>query len=401
MKKIYFSTIFAFIVLFFSSLPSTVLATNNISSVSVTPESTTPGATASYPLTFTTTTTLNSGTSLALLFFTATDSLPATSFSMGSSTYSSSTVTGTYTALTQGVSGGQISLSSTLTAGTYSVTITGVVNPGASGNFKIGMTDETDLQNATYTYTSSFTIDSETQTGSVASNAVSSVIWTPGSLVPEATTDHAFSITTSNDIPVTGTFSLYFGAAESDPSASAFSLAETTFESDTIVGQFSTRNDNSVGVLVLTQNLTAGTYTFTLKNVINGVAGSTSFFITSEVVSSTVAATYTVSESIMFMDLPETPAKLKVKNIEQRSATLKWGEVTGADTYTIQLVKKNGTKIKTWNNIASTKKKIKASQKLLKSEKTYKFRVKSCNNAGCSAFSKYKKFTAIAAETKK
>lgn len=94
---------------------------------------------------------------------------------------------------------------------------------------------------------------------------------------------------------------------------------------------------------------------------------------------------------------PDKPKKkyLKVKNKKKKSAKLKWKAVTNADFYKVRLEKKKKKKYKkkkVYKNVTKVYKKIKKKRKLLKPGKRYRFKVKACNDQGCSKWSKKKKF---------
>lgn len=83
---------------------------------------------------------------------------------------------------------------------------------------------------------------------------------------------------------------------------------------------------------------------------------------------------------------------LKTKNIKKTHARLKWSADENAFTYTVQLRTKAGKKIRTWQEVSSTKKTIPVGY--LNSNTTYKWRVRSVEGDGDrSVWSQYKSFT--------
>lgn len=90
---------------------------------------------------------------------------------------------------------------------------------------------------------------------------------------------------------------------------------------------------------------------------------------------------------------PAKVRKLKVKNKKKRAATLRWQASDRASYYKVQLLASDKkTVLKRWKNHKNNKKKIKKKHKHLKAGTVYYYRVKACNSAGCSKWSKRKKF---------
>lgn len=90
---------------------------------------------------------------------------------------------------------------------------------------------------------------------------------------------------------------------------------------------------------------------------------------------------------------PTTVKQLNIKDLKQRKATLKWKKKGAAKYYKVQLQDASGDELKKWSNVGNRKKKIKKSLGLLDPSTTYSYRVKACNNKGCSAWSNKYIFT--------
>lgn len=110
----------------------------------------------------------------------------------------------------------------------------------------------------------------------------------------------------------------------------------------------------------------------------------------SDITNINTAGTSTIAnETTTTLRSPKKPINLKAKKRKKRKATLQWKRRNAASYYKLQLKKKK-KKIKTFRNVTSRKKKV--GRLYLKPGKTYRFRVKACNSAGCSRWSDYKKF---------
>ncbi len=92
---------------------------------------------------------------------------------------------------------------------------------------------------------------------------------------------------------------------------------------------------------------------------------------------------------------PPQVTTLKVKKIRKYGATLQWKKPDRTDYFKVQLLKKNGRNLKKWTNHSKRKRQIIKSNKLLKPGKTYRYRVKACNEIGCAKWSKKKKFNTL------
>ena len=100
-----------------------------------------------------------------------------------------------------------------------------------------------------------------------------------------------------------------------------------------------------------------------------------------------LAANYSTEASA-----PKKVKGLQVTEVKKKAATITWKKRKAASYYKVQLLGKKGKKLKTWKKHKKKKRVIKKKYKILKPGKTYYYRVKACNSAGCSKWSKKKKF---------
>jgi hypothetical protein len=96
---------------------------------------------------------------------------------------------------------------------------------------------------------------------------------------------------------------------------------------------------------------------------------------------------------------PKAPKKLVVKKRTAVAALLHWNKGRKSDhikRYKVQIAKAVKHWKKTDRIVTVKKKKLRKARQVwvrhLKADTRYKFRVKACNSAGCSTYSKWKKF---------
>lgn len=378
------------------------------------PSDFTAGATTDYTIKFRTIGILPAGTVISGYASEPTQSPTDSTFDFSSAEYSSNTLpSDTSFSPFAGINSVfTLTLGSDLVEGTYEFTLSNVVNASATNDYYFTFTTDELSETAGQKFSAYFGLG----TDAINSDSyVSNVQVTSDSSEPGTTSDVVVSFETLQDLTADDYIYFYFDTASySETTNSAYDVSTASFNSDTISGALAVDSRLTASVDLDTA-LTAGSHSFTLSNVTHP---STSIYFTAFRLSANPIVTSennsgayinssdfdvvpdeasdnTLADQLLQQEseliVLDVPTKLKVKNIKRRSATLKWKTVDGATYYKVQLRKKSGKKVKTFKNL--TENKQAATKKYLKPGKTYKFRVKACDESSCSAFSDYKKFT--------
>ncbi|HLD21517.1 MAG TPA: fibronectin type III domain-containing protein [Patescibacteria group bacterium] len=131
-----------------------------------------------------------------------------------------------------------------------------------------------------------------------------------------------------------------------------------------------------------------------LTDGVVGTVNNNSMVLQTTHLSRFAISTVTEQGELTFITKPTKPRSLKAKKVTKTSALLTWKKPKGDTTvtkYNVQLRKYKIKKQKKWKKYTHVQLK-KKSVKKLSSATRYQFRVKACNTAGCSAFTKWKAF---------
>ena len=295
-----------------------------------------------------------------------------------------------------------------LDAGALQFSLTNIKNPTTDGTYTFGCTTDASIEDAEYTQSAEFNIGD----GNSAINVVDEVNWSSSSSILNEKANYVFEITTNTDLVEGSSLTFFFVDVNDSTVAPAdigvdFSNATFCFNDFTAEATFSSREEDNKASASLNfdSTLTVGAYTFTICDVVNPSTVSTLIALMTSTPND--ADTSVTSNSISFTELevPVKPKKkkMKVKKKAKKYATLNWADVSGADTYTLQVTKcKNDLRKKCkkvrhfqkkkryrkFKNFTKSQKKVKK----LKKGVYYRWRVKACNDAGCSKFTGWKRY---------
>lgn len=376
-------------------VPSTASAANDtyITTVEIAEQgSTVAGATTNYTLALVVGTTIPSGTTISVF---------PTSNS-GSPVESGFTLTADFDSAINGTGGTdetqtvfELFLNAELTTGKHALTLQNVVNSSTEDAYFWKATTES-LPPTNVTLSESFNIGAGSGDEETA-NPFTSLSVTPSSTATEEAVSYEIEFMTNADTAPGQVFSFFLQDANSPAGPSNFDFSAAEFSSNTVNATLSTGEPANSAVLTASSKIEAGTHIFTLNPVTNeAIAGTYQAVIAmgepGESADITLSdANFTLEEAVA--TTPEAPTGLKAKNVKRRSASLRWGAADNADTYKLRLDRKKGSKykkVKVFKNITGLKKKV--GKKYLKAGKAYRFRVKACNEVGCSVWSAQKKF---------
>lgn len=381
-KTIILSIIFC---AFFAYFPFTAQAADSVvTAVSVTPGSLVAGAEATHEVEFTTASTVSSGNSLWFTY--ATEGLGYATFGCDTAALDYADFDATFSCW---VNSFLLQVTSDLAAGTYHMDLD-LTNEDTVGNYILA--GYTSGAYPDGTHSDAFTL---TET---ATNPISSLAIENSSLYTGASNDIVWTVTTSEILSANSTLTFYFGGENVDsPDSSGYDFSNTSFTAD----DFTCSAVDVVPAFfqcINTTELAAGSYAISANGITNpSIAGYYNAFGTADALGSVV--NYTESDVFELTELA-APGKikkkyLKTKKIKKKSAKMKIKKAKARATFykfRIEKKKKNkkGYKIKkTYKNVTKLKKKAKK----LKRKTKHRWKVKACNDAGCSKWSKYKKFT--------
>lgn len=296
-----------------------------------------------------------------------------------------------------------VNLNHEVITGSYFFTLTGIVNPNVDGTFQVGMATESPITSDTpYTKSAEFDIGAGGATGegedeSNLENAIATLtLDRASSYIAGQRANYTLTIETNRDIDATESINVFIDTGEAGPDQSGFSFTGSTLDSNDFAANIVAEGNGVIAEIHPAATLTAGTYTFTLKNVRNSATPNT-YYVRATTGAVEPGVGMAESRGFNIIGTPDKPTKLKIKKIKTTSATLSWKGDSVASSYKLQLSTKKGKKIKTFENLTAAKKVIKSKAKLLQAGKTYKFRARACNEAGCSKWSKYQSFKTKAA----
>lgn len=162
-----------------------------------------------------------------------------------------------------------------------------------------------------------------------------------------------------------------------------------TYENSELVTSYTVEYDITTDF----SNPTASSFLPAEETVLTNLEPRTDYAVRVQVVYTTDYQTYTseYSDTLEFTTkyaVPGNPKSLQAKKRTENSVLLTWKKPTNSyvKTYTVQKRKfhvKKKAKWDTYNTVTKTQKKVKK----LAADSKYEFRVKACNNTGCSAYS--------------
>lgn len=306
---------------------------------------------------------------------------------------------------------GFIQLTEEHKAGQYSFTIDNLTNPDDELSLiPVLSTDTWGSEMAVAVADELFVLSTEAETLDT-SDTIASLAVEAETLDAGATGDLEFTIVTLKSLGYGDAFFLGFVNEDGDsPADTGFDFGSTSYISDMslLCEPISDLND-AVYYCMAYSSVVSGTYDLTILNVTNpDVSGPYTALITMDSEISPTAEFITGNDLEIVstveeeeeLSVPATPKKknFEVKKKKKCSALLKWKSQSAATYYKLRLEKykkkkKTYKKIKLYKNLTAKKKQIKKSKKILKAGTKYRFKMKACNSAGCSDWSKYKKFT--------
>lgn len=296
-----------------------------------------------------------------------------------------------------------------VSAGEHTITL-GVNNSANAGTYFFVVTTETAIPPTNTSQSGTFTLgdagDDGDGGGGDATNVVTGVsVSSTNSTVGESS-DYTFTITTNATLGNGDVLDFYFSSTNElnfGPNASGFSFAGVVPESDdlTITNGMAIGEGDTLLEATLGATATAGTYTVVLTGVTNSSAIG-EYVAAANSGGADLADQAVQSDPFMLTEAEEgegtAPARpkkkqLSVLQLKQRTAMLKWAAVDSATSYTVRVDRKTGSweKVKVFKNVSKTKKNLK--KQFTKAGARHRFRVKACNDAGCSKWSKPKVFT--------
>lgn len=230
---------------------------------------------------------------------------------------------------------------------------------------------------------------------------ITSVNFSAASNAYSAITTYTYSFTAGTAMPAgTIIYLLFYDAAgakttaENGPNMLYGEYASTSTLNIFSYGHYA---DSTVGLIYLNEDHPAGQYSFTVSAVVNPgikVTLTPALSTTTEAVNSNGYATM-AAESLIIGQVPSKPNKdkMQVLNIKQRSALLKWQQQEEATYYRVRLdvyINQSYEKIKTYYSVTENRKQL--GKKILNKNTKYRYKLRACNQNGCSAWSAYKKF---------
>lgn len=231
--------------------------------------------------------------------------------------------------------------------------------------------------------------DTENET---LTNAVSSLSVSSSSTIIGKSATYTYTVSLNRTVNASEVINFFFSKVGVQGPNEGFDFSQTTYEIEGSIGEVDTSTASYLGDISLASDLSEGLHELTLFNIVNpNSEGVYMAMVSTETITQganvTASDEFTITEAV---SKPNKPIKLKVKKITARGAILKWRAVDDADFYKVNLRSNKGKKIKLFKNITVAKKKL--TKKILSAGKKYKFRVRACNVAGCSKWSKHKSF---------
>ncbi len=353
MKKfsLYISVLTAFIL-----VPHFVLgADSNISNVIVDSISdTTPGASASYQITFSHQFTLNDEGGMTIRVFPVVDGIVGSSGSTGfdftNTTFSSDDINGEGSAVAGGTEY-SISFSENEDPATQTITLNNITNSGVEGDYVIGLSVTLNAEDEDHSTSESFTIFTDPCEGieTVTLNDSSIATFGTNAIITRGSIEDESAI-----------YSLSYATSQADIDTDIATTIDTTLNSEYILSN------------LLPETL----YYFQTRatDTNNCVLAQTTLTGTTETI------------------IANTPyTKPTTSNVKRRSAKVDWVTTPYVDSYTLQLwsTKK---RLKTFRNITSTNKMI--TKKYLRAGRKYRVRVRGYyeETQEKTAWSEFKRF---------